>query len=99
MSEYPLSNQTAIGNTSQPCSSKSISSYLKIETRNVEIDKNLTFQNAGEKGYQWVKDTIFSPSAPALAQEITNLVNQGYRLGQPSANSASKVFVGLYKKV
>lgn len=65
----------------------------------IKVDEKMTPQNASKLDFIWVKDTIFSPSAPALAQEIIKLVNQGYRLGQPSANSASKVFVGLYKKV
>lgn len=68
----------------------------KIKLEEIKVDPALTPQTASQKGLSWVRDTIFSFSAPALAQEITNLVNQGYRLGQPSVKCASKVFVGLY---
>lgn len=71
----------------------------KIKLEEIKVDLALTPQTASQKGLSWIKDTIFSPSAPALVQEIINLVNQGYRLGQPSTKGTSKVFVGLYKKI
>jgi hypothetical protein len=71
----------------------------KIKLEEIKVDLTLTPQTASQKGLSWVKDTIFSPSAPTLTQDLVNLVNQGYQLGKPSANNASKVLVGLYKKV
>ncbi len=66
-------------------------------SENIQIDQSLTLFNCSEKGYQWVKDTIFSPQTPTIFQEITNLVTSGYRLGRPKIATKSKVLVGLYK--
>lgn len=65
----------------------------------VKINKNLTFQNAEAYGYRWIKDTIFSPIAPTLFEEVKNLIERGYCLGQPSISNASKIYVGLYSPI
>lgn len=71
----------------------------KIKLEEIKVDPALTPQTASQKGFSWVKDTIFSPSTPTLTQDLVNLINQGYQLGQSSVNNSSKVFVGLYKKI
>ena len=63
----------------------------------LKVDRTLTPQSALEKGFVWKKDSIYSPVAPSLLQEIVDLVKKGYRLGQPNASSNSDIFVGLYK--
>lgn len=65
----------------------------------IKINNNLNPVNAKEKGYQWVKDTIYTPSAPALFQEIVKLIKEGYCLGQSSLSGTSKVIAGLYKRI
>lgn len=63
----------------------------------VKIDEDLNPENAKEKGYHWVKDTIFSPKAKLFYEEIIELTKKGYCLGKPSFKNESEVVVGLYK--
>lgn len=63
----------------------------------IQIDQSLTLLNCSEKGYQWVKDTIFSPKTPSICRDIVNLIGNGYCLGRPKMATESKVLVGLYK--
>ncbi len=66
-------------------------------SENIQIDQSLTLFNCSEKGYQWVKDTIFSSQTPTIFQGIISLVVSGYRLGRPKMATESKILVGLYK--
>ncbi len=84
MPEYSLTSRQTASNDLQFSSS-------------IKVDSSLTFQNSEAKGYQWVKDTIFSSKTSAIFQDIINLVGSGYRLGRPKIITESKVLVGLYK--
>lgn len=99
MSDYTANYQTTTRNRNnlQDCSPIKTIQPQTLKTEKVEIDRDLDPRNAGEKGYQWVKDTICTPKAPVIFQAIIRLINEGYRLGQPNLTNASKILVGLYK--
>lgn len=97
MPNYSFLSQQTTKKDPQILSSNNSSLPLSLETDKIEIDPTLTFSSAEAKGYQWVKDTIFSPQTPTIFQEITNLVASGYCLGRPKIATKSKVLVGLYK--
>lgn len=62
--------------------------------------EQLSLKNCKEKGYEWIKDIIFDPEAPEIAnKDIFSLIQKGYKLGIPASKSAGDVFVGLYKPV
>lgn len=70
----------------------------KIKLEEIKIDPALTPQTAPQKGLSWVRDTIFSPQAPTISQDVIKLINEGYCLGRPNLTNASEILVGLYRQ-
>lgn len=97
MPNYSFLSQQTTKRDPQILSSNNSSLSLRLEIDKIEIDPTLTFSSAEAKGYQWVKDTIFSSQTPTIFQGIISLVAGGYRLGRPKMATESKVLVGLYK--
>jgi hypothetical protein len=60
------------------------------------VDTSLTPQTASQKGLVWIKDTLYSPTAPGIAKEVEDLASKGYCLGKPGNPTSSTILVGLY---
>lgn len=68
----------------------------------ISIDLNLCPQNCEEVAMEWVADIYYVPGETFLTKsdedEIKNLIEKGYRLGEPMhKNTLQNGFVGLYK--
>lgn len=97
MRNYTPNFEATTSNNFLTLSSNNATFPKNTKVEGIKIDRDLDPRNAGEKGYQWVKDTICTPKAPVIFQAIIRLINEGYRLGQPNLTNASKILVGLYK--
>lgn len=67
---------------------------------NIPVDHSLTPENCNEKGYEWVRDIIFDPEAPDIAnKDVLALLRKGHKLGMSASGGANDIFVGLYKPI
>jgi hypothetical protein len=64
------------------------------------IQHNLNPDNATKQGFKYIRNIIFDPEAPEIAnREIIKMVKSGrYQLGQ-GLTDAPELFCGLYKKI
>ncbi len=75
--------------------------------KKIVIDTTLTPVNALEKGYKWWSDSLYIPDGswpyePGDAdpnQDLWDLVEQGWKLGQPANRNFNDHAVGLYEPI
>ena len=64
----------------------------------MNIQKDLTPENARARGYEWIQDIMYDEEAPDEAMgEFKEYEKKKYLLGQPASLEAPKNLVGLYK--
>ncbi len=63
------------------------------------VDKDLTPENANERQYEWIKDTIYDREAPidAIGDLIHLVKDKGYKLGMPAGDE--RYYDGLYAPI